>query len=157
MLFEFERDRDRFWSQVLIQSPDPARCWLWTGYKLGGYGLFQIDGKTRGAHRVAYEEIVGPIPAGLVLDHLCRNRACVNPLHLEPVSHQVNNRRGLNPKLASQRMTARHRARKLCKYGHPFTPENTYHGRDGRKCRMCNARRMREWRMRKANAKRSEG
>jgi hypothetical protein len=142
------QDRDRFWSRVSITGPDPSICWLWTGTK-HVYGLFRVNGRMKAAHRLAYEEIIGPIPAGLVLDHLCRNPICVNPLHLEPVTHQVSNRRGLSPKLASERMKARHRARTHCKHGHPFTPENTRLGRNGRKCRKCVARRSREWRQRK--------
>lgn len=73
---------DRFWEKV----DKSGECWLWTAYTTKkGYGQTHIGGKTKYAHRVAYELSVGPIPDGKELDHLCRNRACVNPDHLDPV------------------------------------------------------------------------
>lgn len=84
---------DRFWSKVL-RGPN---CWLWVGSRNElGYGQYRIDNETRGrAHRVAYELLVGPIPEGLTIDHLCRNTWCVNPAHMEPVTIQENlGRRG---------------------------------------------------------------
>lgn len=69
-------------------------CWRWTGAHVSkGYGSFWLDGKAQPAHRVVYELVKGKIPEGLHLDHLCRNRWCVNPEHLEPVTLQENNRR----------------------------------------------------------------
>lgn len=66
-------------------------CWLWTAGRYSeGYGKIQVDGQSRLAHRIAYELFIGPIPEGLELDHLCRIRHCVNPGHLEPVTHQAN-------------------------------------------------------------------
>lgn len=71
-------------------------CWRWTGFHDAcGYGRAFVDGKVRMAHRVAFEFLVGPIPKDKEIDHLCRNRGCVNPLHLQPVSHKENMRRGL--------------------------------------------------------------
>lgn len=84
---------ERWWRWV---EPDPiSGCWFWTGAVFkSGYGAIRILGKTTLAHRVAYELFTGPIPVGLVLDHLCRIRPCVNPAHLEAVTDQVNIVRG---------------------------------------------------------------
>jgi hypothetical protein len=81
-------------------------CWLWTGpIDALGYGVcVDRDGNNRKAHRVMYREAVGEIPVNLELDHLCRNRACVNPAHLEPVSHEVNCQRGANTKLTAEQV-----------------------------------------------------
>ncbi len=78
---------ERFWSKV-DKSGD---CWLWTGTKRDGYGSFVLDGKAPGSHRIAWEWLVGPISEGLFLDHMCHNRACVNPSHLQIATSQMNN------------------------------------------------------------------
>jgi hypothetical protein len=84
-----------------------------------------------GAHRWSYEALVGPIPPGLEIDHLCRVRNCVNPSHLEPVTKAVNILRG-------ESMSARHARQTHCKSGHPFDAENTRMTTDGqRRCRTC--------------------
>lgn len=117
----------------------PDGCWNWPGtLRTDGYGLFA--GKL--AHRVVYEALVGPIPEGLELDHLCRNHSCVNPWDLEPVTHEENIRRGESPWAQKARQTH-------CKYGHEFTPENTYRRGDtgSRMCRKCH---MLKERVRKA-------
>jgi hypothetical protein len=75
----------------LQQSGD---CWNWTGYTKGGYGYIGINNSAQLAHRWSYKHHVGDIPDGLVLDHLCRNRSCVNPWHLDPVPLTVNVNRG---------------------------------------------------------------
>lgn len=122
---------------------DPDGCWIWPGaLNRAGYGSVttRFDNErgylTRIAHRVAYEIIVGPVPAGAELDHLCRQRACVNPKHLEPVSHRENVRRGTNPSSAKTH----------CKWGHAFTEDNIRYARNGRKrvCRKCATRRSSE-------------
>ena len=97
-------------------------CWNWTGPTVGPYG--KRSGKL--AHRVVFELLVGDIPEGLELDHLCRNTLCVNPDHLEPVTRAENMRR-------------RSVLYGACKNRHPFTPENTYRRPSGhRMCRACN-------------------
>lgn len=107
----------RFWAKVDVTES----CWLWTGSRTGfGYGNFYaVPGSPVPAHRMAYELMIGPIPPGLQLDHLCRVRACVNPDHLEPVTKDENNRRGFSP-------TAQNARKTHCSHGHEFTPENTY-------------------------------
>lgn len=83
---------ERFWSKV---RKDESGCWLWTDVPANtGYGMFSVEGRSRLAHRFAYELLVGPIPAGLTLDHLCHVRHCVNPEHLEPVTQAINVGRG---------------------------------------------------------------
>lgn len=84
---------ERFWRKV-DQSGGPDACWLWTAYKSPpGYGQFNLAGKTTKAHRIAYELAVGPIPEGLDIDHLCNNKPCQNPAHMEPVTRAENARR----------------------------------------------------------------
>ena len=120
---------DRFWSRV-DKSGD---CWLWTGSLWDGYGRCYFAGRSDFAHRVSYRLLVGPIPTGKQLDHLCRNRACVNPAHLEPVLGRINILRGESPTAINARKTH-------CSKGHPFTAENTWWRRDephSRRCREC--------------------
>ena len=98
----------------------PNGCWTWSGAKtVQGYGRFHLDGN-RHAHRVSYEIHKGQIPAGLVLDHLCRTPSCVNPEHLEIVTRAENNRR------ADHYGCGWSRNKTHCLRGHEFTPENTY-------------------------------
>lgn len=121
--------------------PEPmSGCWLWTGsVSSGGYARTWVDGRAQNASRVIYRAIVGPIQAALELDHLCRNVNCVNPEHLEPVTHQVNTLRGVGP-------TARHARKTHCLRGHPYDETNTYRDRKGRRCRACaNDARKHRW------------
>lgn len=106
---------------------EPGGCHVWTAYvRPSGYGMFGIGRRVHYAHRVAYELFVGPIPEGLQIDHLCRNRRCVNPMHLEPVTHRENGRRG------------KWSRKTHCVHGHAYTPDNTYYSADGsRRCRIC--------------------
>jgi hypothetical protein len=97
--FGDERLLPRFWARVHHDDG----CWMWTGTLNKGYGMFSFGGKTRRAHRFAYEALVGPIPEGLALDHLCRNPACVNPAHLEPVTWRENVYRGAQAKLTMEK------------------------------------------------------
>lgn len=128
----------RFWVKVKVNEVD---CWLWTaGLNRNGYGRFMDANKiTRAAHRIAYEALVAPIPEGLQLDHLCRVRHCVNPMHVEPVTQAENLRRG-------ETITAKAVAATYCPQGHPYSGDNLYVSPKGhRSCRQCardrNARR----------------
>lgn len=136
---------DRFWSKVDRQGDDPDACWLWRGCtQAPGYGRFRVEPATVYAHRYAYEQMVGPIPDGMVLDHLCRVPACVNPLHLEPVTQAENVRRGSKNGMQS---------RTHCANGHPFDAANTIaDGRSGRVCRACKNDRSRAHKARKRAA-----
>lgn len=141
--FEHRVDRD---GPVPDYAPELGPCWLWTGATTVGYGRFRGSG----VHRMAYEELVGPIPDGLVMDHLCRVRHCVNPAHLEPVTLAENVRRGLS---------GRYQASKThCPQGHEYSPENTYVTKVGqRKCRTCYISRRRADRVRARFVKRPLG
>lgn len=128
----------RFW--LYVDKTDA--CWLWTGgvhsrKAKNPYGIFSSNGQADGqmlAHRFAYELLVGPIPPGAEIDHLCRQTLCVRPDHLQPVTHIDNVMRGESP-------SARHRAKTACPQGHPYDS----FGRGGflrfcRQCRNANAR-----------------
>jgi len=121
----------RFWSKVEYLGPD--ECWLWKAGKLGhGYGMVWNNQKNTNvaAHRTAYELMVGEIPDGLTIDHLCRNRACVNPNHMEAVSRGENVLRGVGP-------TAKNAQKDVCHRGHKFDGVHKEHGKDYRYCRSC--------------------
>lgn len=110
-------------------------CWVPRRSTLaGGYVLVWDHGRQRLAHRVMYEGLVGPIPAGLTLDHLCRNRACCNPEHLEPTTLRENTLRGEAVSAINARKTH-------CIRGHAFDSANTYEYKGARHCRACRAMR----------------
>ena len=116
----------------LVHEETNSGCWLLeSAPNSNGYGRIQIDGVRGLAHRVMYEHHVGTVPEGLDLDHLCRNRECCNPSHLEPVTRRENLMRG-------ETIPAMHAAKTHCKRGHEFSPENTYVRKNGtRWCKRC--------------------
>lgn len=135
-------DFPRFWGKVEFGPSDefPYRCWRWAAtLKANGYGMFLLGGrknpKAWHVHRLAYELLRGPIPEGLTIDHLCRNRACVNPLHMEPVSNRENILRGMSPSAKQARQTVCRRA------GHPLV----LRGNGKRFCAECHREDRRRW------------
>lgn len=142
-------EAERFWPKVNASGV----CWEWTaGASDTGYGNFGRDPEhgyaNISAHQWAWEFLVGPVPPGLVLDHLCRNRRCVNPDHLEPVPFAENIRRGRNA----------NREKTHCPAGHPLVAENlVLNRRGGRKCRICNTEKARAWRRAQAGARVGDG
>lgn len=149
----FKRIREdhvsRFWSKVNKKGDDD--CWDWIGCLSNfGYGHFSVMSDYIPAHRYSYELIVGIIPENLVIDHLCRNRKCVNPKHLEPVTDQVNILRGVG-------RAAIHAKKTHCIHGHPFDEINTRFrikgDRNWRVCRVC--KRESDIRIRDKNLKHS--
>jgi uncharacterized protein YcaQ len=113
---------DRFWAKIVSTE---SGCWIWSAScSRNGYGQLWVDGRLAIAHRFAYERMVGPIPEGLEIDHLCRVRRCVNPSHMEPVTHAENMRR------AGVAITH-------CLRGHAYDVENTYVYAGRRSCKEC--------------------
>jgi hypothetical protein len=127
-----------------------SECWIWQrGTDKHGYGRTTRDKRTVLAHRAVYEECRGPIPTGLELDHLCRVTSCVNPSHLEAVTHRINMLRGGGP-------VPENAAKTHCHRGHPFDAQNTrYEGGDPNKrhCKTCDRAAARRQHERKSNAR----
>ena len=123
------QQREEFWALVEVDMVDGEACWPWKGAKDShGYGSFRWSRKPirqTMAHRIAFILVVGTVPAGMELDHLCRNRSCCNPGHLEPVTKAENLRR--RPSVNKSH----------CKHGHELTAANTRIRRGRRECRLC--------------------
>lgn len=143
----------RFWRKVNKDGPLTSAglglCWQWRGAPhKSGYGRHSpTPGAIVYAHRFAYTLLVGPIPAGLQIDHLCRNTMCVRPEHLEAVTQRTNMLRGIGPQAINHRKTH-------CVNGHPLAGESLYayvreDGRSARRCRTCNTAHAREYRKRR--------
>jgi hypothetical protein len=136
MLYGDTKLPSRFWDKVY---PEPnTSCWLWGAYtNKKGYGQYRVRGAVNTAHREAYMALVGGIPEAHQIDHLCRQRCCVNPSHLEAVTGIVNHLRGLRNQ---------NTAKTECDYGHPLSGGNLYTytskaGAISRQCRICRVRR----------------
>lgn len=126
-------DRRRFFSKVNVNGLD---CWAWTARTdVDGYGVFRLRTAWVRAHRWSYENLTGQtIPEGMVIDHLCRNRGCVNPMHLEVVTPAENTKRGVRPAPPI-----------ACPHGHAYDEVNTMWKDGRRQCRECNRIRNRRW------------
>lgn len=121
----------RFWRHVVCVDSPTDTCWHWLSTQTKGYGSFSLKGHQFKAHRVAWVLTYGSIDPALTVDHLCRNRACVNPAHLELVTNRVNILRG-------ESLQARNARKNVCIHGHPLNEENTRIRRNGwRDCRVC--------------------
>ena len=122
----------KFWDKIEYADHVDDECWYWTAYKTKkGYGTFCVNYKILRAHRFSYLIHKGEIPEGFVLDHLCRNTSCVNPQHLEVVTHKENVQRGISF----------NGSKTHCPQGHEYTEENTLKRQDHpnyRDCRTCN-------------------
>ena len=128
----------RFFAKIKVSEVlfhEGTACWEWQNSNSGGYGRFRLNEVESYAHRSAYLLFVGTIPEDKEIDHRCRRRHCVNPLHLEAVPHKVNQERMAEVKTE-------------CVNGHAFTPENTFKLKSGRGCKACRYQRIKEWRER---------
>lgn len=126
--------KKKLWLRTkLVSRGYASACFEWQGATVDGYGVIQTGGKLYYLHKLSWQIHRGEVAPGIELDHLCRNRACWNPEHLEPVSKRENILRG-------EGITAQNARKDHCARGHPFTPENTRMTRGGgRRCVACDA------------------
>lgn len=130
-------EKPSIWERLFSRVERTVTCWNWKGGTGSGYGVVYVEGGSRMAHRISYELLIGPISPGLHLDHLCRNRRCVNPDHLEAVSRKTNILRGVGTPAVNSRKTH-------CKYGHLLAGKNLVPGRpNDRECLTCKTTRNR--------------
>jgi hypothetical protein len=135
-------DEWRFFSRVEL---DDGGCWRFATVDENGYGRFWVDCRQQRAHRWLYQWMVAELPPSLQLDHLCRNRACVNPDHLDPVTGQVNTGRG-------ETLPAANAAKARCPAGHPYEGRNLRLNNGRRVCRACHRINAAAYRQRRAAA-----
>ena len=130
----------RIAERIVVEDHDGWDCWIWQGRKThNGYARFSFASRDQGVYNLMYEILIGPIPEGLELDHLCKRPACVNPFHCEPVTHRENLMRGNGPTAVNARKTH-------CIHGHRLTAENLLpDSRGKRECRACNLKRANEY------------
>ena len=121
----------------VLDRCDIGDCWLWQGTTSSGYGRISVNAKRQSVHRVVWEALVGPIPDGMQMDHLCRIRNCVNPDHLDVVTHKENLRRGVAPSA---------RTKAYCLRGHSMSDCYIDKKTGKRKCRQCAVNRQRKYR-----------
>lgn len=129
IVFGDPRMPQRFWNKISVSE---SGCWEWQAAKKSGYGYYKSSGKTGRAHRIAYAILVAPIPDSLVCDHLCENKGCVNPNHIEPVTDRINIMRGPAPSSMNAKKTH-------CIRGHKFEPGSYYSSQGWRDCKKCKA------------------
>lgn len=141
-------DRERLLLKLKI---DKRGCWIWYGQKNeSGYGVY----RRKGAHRAVYEEFIGTIPLGLELDHLCKQKNCVNPNHLEPVTRAENMSR-VDFSNHGKHLAEAQRRKTHCPQGHPYIPENIYYektpyrGGIARRCKICQNAKSRKYYLKK--------
>lgn len=141
-LTRYQTAEERFWLNVVKSDG----CWTWRGSHSEGYARFMVQGRTVGAHVYSYTLLVGPVPAGLELDHVCRNRGCVNPKHLDPVTTLENIRRGQGVGAINARKTH-------CDNGHALVGRNVipqrgpYSKPNHRRCRACKNEQAKRYRL----------
>lgn len=142
-------DADRILAKIVVED---TGCWEWQGYRQpGGYGRTRSCGRKVLVHRWVFEHLVGPIPEGLGLDHLCRNPPCCNPDHLEPVDHRTNVLRGVGQGALNALKTE-------CPKGHRYDDANTYVDSLGRRvCRTCRTEWNRAYRRKRPQAAKDSG